>query len=83
MNDTEPSASDVAAFENDLRTRAVKLLVYNGQASDPIAQRMERLARAARVPVVGATETEPPGKTYQAWMLAELDAVANALPPRP
>ena len=81
MNGTEPSASDVAAFETDLRTHAVRLLVYNAQAADPIAQRMELLAKAAHVPVVGATETEPPGKKYQAWMLAELDAVATALPP--
>jgi zinc/manganese transport system substrate-binding protein len=82
MNGTEPSASDVAAFETDLRSHAVKLLVYNVQAADPIAQRMERLAKASHIPVVGAAETEPPGKTYQAWMLAELDAVAIALPPR-
>jgi zinc/manganese transport system substrate-binding protein len=83
MNGTEPSASDIAAFETDLRTRAVALLVYNAQAADPIAQRMARLAKASHVPVVGAAETEPPGKTYQAWMLAELDAVANALLPPP
>ncbi len=80
MNNTEPSASDVAGFENDLKTHQVRLLVYNSQASDPIAARMERLAKAAHIPVVGATETEPPGKTYQAWMLAELDAVDHALP---
>src|SRR5580658_6522294 len=83
MNGTEPAASDVAAFERDLRTHAVKLLVYNAQASDPIAQRMERLAKASHVPVVGASETEPPGKTYQAWMLDELDDVARALPAKP
>ncbi len=80
MNNTEPSASDVAAFENDLKTHQVKLLVYNSQASDPIAARMEKLAKAAHVPVVGATETEPTGKTYQAWMLGELNAVDHALP---
>lgn len=80
MNDTEPSASDVAAFENDLRTHQVKLLVYNSQASDQIAVRMEKLARASHIPVVGATETEPAGKTYQAWMLGELNAVDRALP---
>jgi zinc/manganese transport system substrate-binding protein len=80
MNNTEPSASDVAAFENDLKTHQVKLLVYNSQASDPVAARMEKLAKAAQIPVVGATETEPPGKTYQAWMLGELDAVDHALP---
>ncbi len=81
MNDTEPSASDVAAFEDDLRTHRVKLLLYNSQASGPVAQRMERLARAAHIPVVGATETEPAGKSYQAWMLGALDAVDKALPP--
>jgi len=81
MNNTEPSASDVAAFENDLRSRRVALLVYNAQASDPVAARMEAIAHQAGVPVVGASETEPPGMTYQAWMMSELDAVARALPP--
>ncbi len=80
MNNTEPSASDVAAFENDLKTHQVKLLVYNSQASDPVAVRMEKLAKASHVAVVGATETEPAGKTYQAWMTSELDAVDRALP---
>ena len=80
MNNTEPSASDVAGFENDLKTHQVKLLVYNSQANDPVAIRMEKLAKASHVPVVGAPETEPPGKSYQAWMLGELDAVDHALP---
>jgi zinc/manganese transport system substrate-binding protein len=80
MNNTEPAASDVAAFENDLRNHRVRLLVYNAQASDPIAARMMRLAKASDVPVVGATETEPPGKTYQAWMVGELSAIDHALP---
>jgi len=80
MNNTEPSASDVAAFENDLKTRSVKLLVYNSQATDPVADRMRKIAVEAGVPVVGATETEPAGKKYQAWILSELDAVDRALP---
>jgi len=80
MNNTEPAASDVAAFESDLRNHRVRLLVYNSQASDPIAARMMRQARESHIPVVGATETEPPGKTYQAWMLSELDAIDRALP---
>jgi zinc/manganese transport system substrate-binding protein len=80
MNNTEPSASDVAAFEKDLKTHQVKLLIYNSQASDPIASRMEKIAKAAKIPVVGATETEPKGKNYQAWMMGELTAVDKALP---
>jgi zinc/manganese transport system substrate-binding protein len=81
MNNTEPSATDVAAFEHDLRTHAVKLLIYNSQANDPVAARMERIARAVHIPVVGAAETEPPGNTYQTWMMDELEAVDKALPP--
>ena len=79
MNDTEPRASDVAAFENDLRKHAVRLLFYNSQATDTAAQRLVRIARQSKVPVVGVTETEPAGKTYQDWMMSELDAVAQAL----
>jgi zinc/manganese transport system substrate-binding protein len=80
MNGTEPSAADVAGFEDDLRLHRVRLLVYNSQASSPIAARMKALAAVSHVPVVGASETEPPGKTWQAWMLSELDAVDHALP---
>jgi zinc/manganese transport system substrate-binding protein len=80
MNNTEPSASAVAHFETDLKTHQVKMLVYNSQASDPIADRMLKLAKESHVPVMGATETQPPGKSYQAWMTSELDAVDHALP---
>ncbi|MGH9807969.1 MAG: metal ABC transporter solute-binding protein, Zn/Mn family, partial [Terriglobia bacterium] len=47
MNDTEPSPSQIAAFEDDLKTGKVKLLVYNSQASDPLADRMLKLAKAS------------------------------------
>jgi zinc/manganese transport system substrate-binding protein len=79
MNDTEPGALEVARFENDLRTHQVRLLVYNSQASDPVAQRMLGIAKASGIPVVGATETEPRGTTYQTWISDELDAVQGAL----
>ena len=80
MNSTEPSASDVAACERDLKIHKVKLLVYNSQASDPIAERMMKFAKVSHIPVIGAAETEPPGKTYQQWMTSELEAVDQALP---
>ncbi len=79
MNDTEPSASDVAAFEDDLRQRRVKLLIYNSQATDNAARRLLEIARRSKVPVVGVTETEPKGKSYQDWMEGQLDAVDDAL----
>jgi zinc/manganese transport system substrate-binding protein len=79
MNGTEPGAAAIAAFEKDLRTRAVKVLLYNNQTSQALAQRMRTIAGQAGVPVVEVTETEPPGHTYQAWMLAQLDALDRAL----
>ncbi len=83
MNDSEPAAADVAAFENDLRSHAVRVLFYNSQASDTAARRMLDIARAARVPVVGVTETEPAGKTYARWMTGQLDALQRALAASP
>jgi zinc/manganese transport system substrate-binding protein len=79
MNNTEPRASDVAALENDLRKHLVQLLLYNSQASDAAAQRMVRIAQDAKIPVVGVTETEPAGTTFQDWVMGELNAVAQAL----
>jgi zinc/manganese transport system substrate-binding protein len=79
MNNTEPRASDIAAFEDDIRQHHVRMLFYNSQASDTAAQRMVRIAQQAKIPVVGVTETQPAGKTYQSRMLDQLDAVAQAL----
>ncbi len=79
MNDAEPRLSDVAAFEADLRLHRVRALFYNSQASGSAARRMVALARANKIPVVGVAETKPAGLTYQTWMLAQLDALEQAL----
>ena len=79
MNDTEPSASDVAAMEGDLRQHRVRVLIYNSQATDTAARRLLGIAQAAQMPVVGVTETEPAGQDYTAWMLSQLDALDHAL----
>lgn len=79
MNDTEPSAADTAAFETDLKTHWIRLLVHNSQVSGPVVRRMVALARAERIPVLGVSETEPRGKDYQSWMLGVLDAIDLAL----
>jgi zinc/manganese transport system substrate-binding protein len=79
MNDTEPSASDVGEFENDLKNRQVRVLFYNSQTTDDLTKRLLDLANASHVPVVGVSETEPAGKTYQQWMMSQLDALEKAL----
>jgi len=79
MNDTEPSASDIAAFENDLKNHKVKVMLYNSQASDPAVQRLVGIARQYNVPVVGVTETKPARENYQEWMLDQLNVLDRAL----
>ncbi|HUI18543.1 MAG TPA: zinc ABC transporter substrate-binding protein [Alphaproteobacteria bacterium] len=79
MNDTEPSATEIAGFEKDLRAHTVKVLFYNSQTSEALTERMRAIATEAKVPIVGVTETEPPGKRYQEWMLSQLAALDQAL----
>ena len=79
MNGTEPSAKDIAVFEKDLRSRSVKVLLYNNQTTSALAARLRTIAIEAGVPVVGVSETAPPGMSYPQWMSSQLDALARAL----
>ena len=79
MNGTEPRASDVAMIEADLRNHKVRALIFNAQVTDASTQRLLDIAKQAGVPVVGVTETQPPGQDYSGWMLAELTRLENAL----
>ncbi len=79
MNDTEPSASDIAAMQNDLKQRRVNVLLYNLQTSDDLSQRLLDIAKEAKIAVVGVTETEPADRSYQEWMLQQLTALDQAL----
>jgi zinc/manganese transport system substrate-binding protein len=79
MNNVEPTARETGEFETLLKKHEVKLLFYNGQASDPIADRMKTVAKTAGIPIVGVTETEPANTTFASWMLTQLEEVENAL----
>ncbi len=79
MNNTEPSASDVAKFEDDLKGHKVRVMLYNSQADDQAVKRLVQIAKDNHVPVVGVSETEPAGSTYQSWMTKQLDALDHAL----
>lgn len=79
MNDSEPSARDIAAFEKDLKEHKVKALLYNSQVSKKLTERLLDIARQATVPVVGVTETQPTALSFQDWMIGQLDALDKAL----
>ena len=79
MNNAEPTPSEVAAFENDLKGHKVKAMMYNAQASEPAVGKLVQLAKDNNIPVVGVSETEPPNSTYQDWMMGQLNALDKAL----
>ena len=81
MNNAEPTPSEVAGFEDDLKGHKVKVMLFNAQASEPAVQRLVRMAKDNGIPVVGVSETEPANAIYQTWMLRQLDALDKALSP--
>jgi len=80
MNDTDPTADETVAFEKSLTSKTARVLFYNSQVTDPTTDRMQKVAQAAGVPIVGVTETQPLDQpTYVGWMMHELDGVQAAL----
>jgi zinc/manganese transport system substrate-binding protein len=79
MNDTEPSARDLAAFEDDLRGGVVRVLFYNSQVVDDLTAHLRDVADQSGIPVVGVTELLPAGMTFQQWIAAELNNTRAAL----
>lgn len=83
MNDTEPSPSQIRAFEDDLKTGQVKLLFYNSQEEDSFTKRVKHIAEEQHVPIVGVTETMPDGLTFQSWLRGQLSDIAAKLGDHP
>ena len=79
-DDSDPSPADVAAFDAALKEHKVKALLYNAQVTSPTTQRLKDLARSNGVPIVGVTETMPPGaKNFQTWQADQARALLAAL----
>jgi zinc/manganese transport system substrate-binding protein len=78
-NGNDPAPQAVAQFEGDLTRRRARLLLYNTQAVSPLTAHMRDLALKNHIPVVGISETEPPGQDYQQWQLSQLHAIDHAL----
>ena len=80
MNGVDPSAQDVSQEQSLFTQHQAKVFLYNQQVTDSLTQSMLSLAQQNGIPVVGVYETMPtPGYDYQSWMLAEVNAVHQAL----
>ena len=60
MNNAQPGASEVAAFEDDLKGHKVKVMLYNAQASEPAVQRLVQMAKDNRFRSSASQRPNPP-----------------------
>jgi zinc/manganese transport system substrate-binding protein len=80
MNGTDPSPQDIALEEGFFAKHEVKVFCYNEQVVDSLTSAIRSDAEKHGIPVVGVYETMPtPGFDYQSWMLAEVQAIDNAV----
>ncbi|HKS98009.1 MAG TPA: zinc ABC transporter substrate-binding protein, partial [Rugosimonospora sp.] len=76
----DPSAADKATIDRQIRTRQIKVYVYNSQNATPDVQAQISAARAAGIPVSTITETmTPAGASFEDWQVAQLTALRAAL----
>src|SRR5262249_4179675 len=77
---TEPTASDKAAIDEQIRSRLIRVYVENAQNTTPDVVRQVAECRAAGIPVAAITETiSPEGASFQDWQARQLAALLAAL----
>jgi zinc/manganese transport system substrate-binding protein len=76
----DPTARDVAMFENQITNHQIKVLVYNTQTVTSLTEQLKALAQQNNIPIVGVSETMPLGaQTFQGWHASELELLLQAL----
>jgi zinc/manganese transport system substrate-binding protein len=76
---TDPPADTVTSINNSINSKQAKILIYNVQTVTPITTNVQNEAKKQNIPVVPVSETMPSGKTYQTWMMDQLNILATAL----
>jgi zinc/manganese transport system substrate-binding protein len=76
----DPTVRDVATFQDQLQNHQVKVLVYNTQTVTSLTEQLKALAQQNGIPIVGVSETMPPGaRTFQGWQATQLELLRQAL----
>ena len=79
MNGIDPAPQDVTLQNSLFSQRRVRVFLYNRQVTDTLTESFLAAATKYGIPVVGLYETMPTGYHYQSWMLAEVNALTNAV----
>ncbi len=75
----DPPVASVVTAENQINQHQIKVLIYNEQTVTLSTTKLEHDAQQQHIPIVPVTETMPPTKTYQTWMLDQLNVLEQAL----
>jgi zinc/manganese transport system substrate-binding protein len=77
---TEVSAQDKQTVDRQASDRQIAVWVFNSQNVTPDVQRVNELARGAKIPIATVTETlSPASDSFQQWQVAELEELEHAL----
>lgn len=77
---TDPTAADKATIDQQIKTKQIKVYVYNSQNSTPDVVAQVNLAKSEGIPVATVTETlAPAGATFQQWQTSQLQGIEAAL----
>jgi len=77
---SEPTAADKATTDAQIKTRQIKVYVFNSQNSTPDVAAQLSEARSAGIPVTSITETlAPANATFEVWQVAQLQALETVL----
>ncbi|MFJ7150585.1 metal ABC transporter solute-binding protein, Zn/Mn family [Streptomyces sp. NPDC100445] len=77
---SDPTAKDKATIDQQIKSKQIKIYVYNSQNSTPDVQAQVKEAKAQGIPVATVTETlTPAGASFQQWQTAQLQGIERAL----
>ena len=77
---SDPTSADKTTVDRQIRTKAIKVFVFNSQNATPDVQRLVEEAKTEGIPIVTVTETlTPKGASFQDWQTRQLDALRAAL----
>jgi zinc/manganese transport system substrate-binding protein len=77
---TDPTGRDKATVDDQIKTKQIKVFVFNSQNSTPDVKALVKAAKAEKIPVATVTETlAPASATFQAWQSKQLRALQTAL----
>lgn len=77
LNESEPSAQDVAEMVNVIESGALDFLVYNPQSTNNATDRLVSAAKEHNVPIVEMSENPPAGTDFLDYMESIVDQIAQ------